>query len=192
MGTVSRRNSTRASRSRTSRTSPTVRRPKMPPPEPDLDALLGWFAHAVARIRVPHRSLIASEHFGDEEFVLRTELAALDLLGISSIAKVRATDHEALADARCIVVAMKLATLNDPQQRSAGVMLTIYYLGRLDGRSLHTDTERLMEQQARKMTSAELRSDAVRCEMVLTRKGQEMVRIGADLSHKSQGGVPLK
>ena len=67
------------------------------------------------------------------------------LLGISSIAKVRATDHEVLADARCVVVAMKMATLNNPQQRSTGVMLAIYYLGRLDGRSLHTDTERLIE-----------------------------------------------
>lgn len=114
------------------------------------------------------------------------------LLGISSITKVRATDHEVLSDARCVVVAMHMATLHNPQQRSTGVMLAIYYLGRLDGRLLHTDTDRLIEDEAKKMTPAELRSDAIRCGKVLTRKGQEMMRIGADLSHKSQGGVPLK
>ena len=80
MGTVSRRNSTRTSRSRTSRMSATVRRRKMATSEPDLDALLGRFAHAISMIRVSHRSLNTSEHFGDEEFVLRTGLAALDAL----------------------------------------------------------------------------------------------------------------
>ena len=78
MGTATRRDSTRTSRSRTFRMSATVRRRKMPTPEPDLDALLGRFAHAIAMIRVSHRSLNTSEHFGDEEFVLRTGLAALD------------------------------------------------------------------------------------------------------------------
>ena len=80
MGTVTRRDSTRTSRSRTFRMSATVRRRKMPTPEPDLDALLGKFAHAISMIRVSHRSLNTSEHFGDEEFVLRTGLAALDAL----------------------------------------------------------------------------------------------------------------
>ena len=80
MGTITRRDSTRTSRSRTSRMSATVRRRKMPTPGPDLDALLGRFSHALAMIRVSHRSLNTSEHFGDEEFVLRTGLAALDAL----------------------------------------------------------------------------------------------------------------
>ena len=80
MGTGTRRDSTRTSRSRTSRMSATVRRRKMPTPEPDLDALLGRFAHAISMIRVSHRSLNTREHLGDEEFVLRTGLAALDAL----------------------------------------------------------------------------------------------------------------
>ena len=80
MSTVSRRDFTRTLRSRTSRMSATVRRRNLPIVEPDLDALLGRFAHAIAMIRVSHRSLNASEHFGDEEFVLRTGLAALDAL----------------------------------------------------------------------------------------------------------------
>lgn len=80
MGTVTRRDSTRTSRSRTSRMSAAVRRRKMPTPEPDLDALLGRLAHAIAMIRVSRRSLNTSEQFGDEEFVLRIGLAALDAL----------------------------------------------------------------------------------------------------------------
>ena len=80
MGTATRRDFTRTSRSRTSRMSSAVGRRKMPTAEPDLDALLGKFSHAIALIRVSHRSLNASEFAGDEEFVLRTGLAALDAL----------------------------------------------------------------------------------------------------------------
>ncbi len=80
MGTGTRRDSTRTSRSRTSRMSTAVRRRRKPTAEPDLDGLLGRFAHAISMIRVSHRSLNTSEHFGDEEFVLRTGLAALDAL----------------------------------------------------------------------------------------------------------------
>jgi hypothetical protein len=52
----------------------------MPTVEPDLDALLGKLAHAIALVRVSHQSLNTSEYFGDEELVLRTGLAALDAL----------------------------------------------------------------------------------------------------------------
>lgn len=78
MGTGTRRDFTRVSRSRTSRMSTTVRRRRKPTAEPDLDGLLGRLAHAISMIRVTHQSLNTSEHFGDEEFVLRTGLAALD------------------------------------------------------------------------------------------------------------------
>ena len=78
MGTGTRRDSTRTSRSRISRMSSTVGRRRNPTAEPDLDGLLGRLAHAISMIRVSHRLLDVSEHFGDEEFVLRTGLAALD------------------------------------------------------------------------------------------------------------------
>lgn len=102
--------------------------------------------------------------------------------GCSLLGAAAVPDDQAVSDARCVVVAMHMATLNAPQQRSTGVMLAIYYLGRLDGRSPQADTEKLIEAEAGKMTPAELRSDAVQCGKVLTAKGQEMTRIGADLS----------
>lgn len=102
--------------------------------------------------------------------------------GCSLLAVAQAPDDPAVSDARCVVVAMHMATLNAPQQQRTGVMLAIYYLGRLDGRSPQEDTERLIEKEAGKMTPAELRSDAVLCEKVLSAKGQEMTRIGANLS----------
>ena len=78
MGTAIRRDSTRTSRSRSSRVSSAVRRRSMRIAEPDLDGLLGRFADAITLIRVSHRSLGALEVAFEEEFVLRRGLAALD------------------------------------------------------------------------------------------------------------------
>ena len=78
MGTATRRDSTRRSRSRTSRMSSTVPRGSMRIAEPDLDGLLGRFADAITLIRVSHRSLDALEVAFEEEFVLRRGLSALD------------------------------------------------------------------------------------------------------------------
>ena len=78
MGTATRRNSTRTSRSRSSRMSSAVRRRSMRVAEPDFDGLLGKFADAITLIRVSHRSLDALEVAFEEEFVLRKGLAALD------------------------------------------------------------------------------------------------------------------
>src|SRR5690348_3136397 len=78
MGTATRRNSTRRSRSRTSRMSSAVCTRSMRVSEPDFDGLLGRLADAITLIRVSHRSLDALEVAFEEEFVLRRGLAALD------------------------------------------------------------------------------------------------------------------
>lgn len=78
MGTATRRDPTRAPRSRSSRMSSAVGRRSMRIAEPDLDGLLGRFADAITLIRVSHRSLDALEVAFEEEFVLRRGLAALD------------------------------------------------------------------------------------------------------------------
>src|SRR5690348_1429173 len=78
MGTATPRNSTRRSRSRTSRMSSAVRRRSRLVTAPDFDGLLGRFADAITLVRVSHRSLDALEVAFEEEFVLRRGLAALD------------------------------------------------------------------------------------------------------------------
>lgn len=78
MGAATRRNSTRASRSRSFRMSSAARRRSKRITEPDFDGLLGRFADAITLIRVSHRSLDAPEVAFEEEFVLRRGLAALD------------------------------------------------------------------------------------------------------------------
>lgn len=104
----------------------------------------------------------------------------------------RAANRYALSDVRCVVVGLRMVEMPASQQRTAGMMLAIYYLGRLDGRAPDAEVEGLIEREAEKMTAAEFRSNAVRCGNALTLKGQEIQRIGAELSRKAQGGPAPK
>ena len=72
------------------------------------------------------------------------------------------------------------------------MMLAVYYLGRLDSGAPDAEVEGLIEKEAREMTEAEFRANAVRCGKALTLKGQEIQKIGADLSGKAQGGAAPK
>ena len=95
-------------------------------------------------------------------------------------------DAESVADARCIVVAMKMSNEPAPTQQSAAMMTLLYYLGRLDARGSELDTENLIEKEAAKMTAAELRAEAVRCGAALTEKGQEIQKVGRDLARRDK------
>lgn len=103
-----------------------------------------------------------------------------------------ASELQIVSDVRCVVVGLRMAQMTVPQQRAAGMMLAVYYLGRLDGRAADAEVEELIKKEAGKMTTAEFRSNAVRCGKALTLKGQEIQKVGADLFRKAQGGAPPK
>lgn len=92
------------------------------------------------------------------------------------------SDRQTGADVRCVVVGMRMIEMATTQQRGAGMMLAVYYFGRLDGYTSRTDIDSLIEREARKMTVAEFRANATRCGKALTAKGQEIAKIGENLS----------
>ena len=95
----------------------------------------------------------------------------------------RASDESLSANVRCVVVALHLISSQVPQQREMGMMAAMYYFGRLDGQSPHANIEHLIANAAAQMTSADLKSDAVRCGRSLQVKGQQITKIGIDISH---------
>lgn len=102
-------------------------------------------------------------------------------LACGSIGKAKAADRETLADVRCVLVAMHMVAMKEPMQRTAGMMVAMYYLGRLDEHAPHANIEQLIKAELWKTTAAQLKSDAVRCGQALQRKGRELKAIGADL-----------
>lgn len=96
-------------------------------------------------------------------------------------AKADTPDPETLADVRCVLVAMHMVATQAPQQGTAGMMVAMYYLGRLDGHAPRADIERLVKAEVWKATPEELKSDAVQCGQALQKKGRELQKIGAAL-----------
>lgn len=101
-----------------------------------------------------------------------------------------AADLQANEDVRCMLVGLRMMTLSTPQQRADGAMLAIYYFGRLDGHAPQANVEQLLENEAKKLTMAQLRMDAARCGRTLAEKGRELQRIGAKFSSSQEGGTP--
>ena len=66
------------------------------------------------------------------------------------------------------------------------MMLSMYYIGRLDGRVPKLDIEELMIKEISTMTTSDYGSEAKRCGASLTDKGQEITRIGKDMVERGQ------
>jgi|SRR5580692_8849823 hypothetical protein len=107
-----------------------------------------------------------------------------------------APDTETAADVRCIAVGFKMAQLDNPQVKSAGQLLAIYYLGRLDGHTPDVNLEDLIIDELSKMDEATFHTEATRCGNSLTAKGQQLARIGENLAKRGQqlqpGSAPSK
>lgn len=100
--------------------------------------------------------------------------------------KAYATDVQVIADARCVLVGMHVAFAGSPQQRPAGLMISMYYFGRLDERAPHRDTERLIEAEASKMTPADYQS---RCGSVREGARGEGAGVTGDRSRSCSQGA---
>jgi hypothetical protein len=96
--------------------------------------------------------------------------------------QVRAQDTETIADVHCIIVGLRFSGMEDPNQRTAGSMLSIYYIGRLDGRVRELDLEELIVKEAGTMTNRDLfAAEAKRCGATLAARGKEITQLGKDI-----------
>jgi hypothetical protein len=101
-------------------------------------------------------------------------------------AQARAQGAETIADVRCVIVGIRFAGMTDAAQHSAGMVLSMYYIGRLDGRAPKLDIEELIIKEVSAMTESDYGSEAKRCGGSLTAKGQEVTRIGKDILERGQ------
>lgn len=114
------------------------------------------------------------------------------LLATGIFEKAHASDRQAVTYVRCVVVGLRMIQMTMPAQRAAGMMLAMYYLGRLDSRASHADIEKLIEREGGRMNSMEFRASAAWCGKALARDGKEIQKISAALIRKGQDETPLK
>jgi hypothetical protein len=109
-------------------------------------------------------------------------VAILSLLSTEALAQ----DAETIADVRCLVIGTSLLASADPDQQSAGMTLSMYHIGRLDGRMPKLALEKLLIQESKIMNDSDYRSEGKRCGAGLKDKAHELARIGKDMREKAQ------
>ena len=95
--------------------------------------------------------------------------------------QVMAQDADTIADVRCVAVGIRSAALPDSRQKSTGLLMALYFIGRLDGRDPKLDLETLLSEQLSKMTAADFAAEATRCGSSLATKGAQITKLGQDL-----------
>ena len=123
-----------------------------------------------------------SEH--RTELKRRSRSAELRLLAlIFGLISIPAYAQESLtiADIRCMIVGMELSALTDSQSQSRGIFMTLYYMGRIRGRTPKLIIEDLTIEEANKMPNGELASEEKRCLTDLAEAGVKLTQIGKDI-----------
>ena len=95
--------------------------------------------------------------------------------------QVMAQDADTVADVRCVAVGIRSAELPDSREKSTGLLMALYFIGRLDGRNPKLDLEALLAEQLAKMTAADFAAEATRCSSSLATKGAQITKLGQDL-----------
>jgi hypothetical protein len=98
----------------------------------------------------------------------------------------QAADDETTGDLRCLVTSLSLTTSDDQTAKTAGLLASLYYFGRLDGRAPNLDLENRMVGEIEKMTPDEVRSEAARCGSIMRERGQTLTAIGNHLVERGQ------
>jgi hypothetical protein len=84
-------------------------------------------------------------------------------------------------DVRCIVVGARLSNSADPNQRAAGQMFLVYFLGRIDGRWPGADLEKLLKRETNSDILLETDAIAMKCGTQFSARGAYLDRIGKSL-----------
>jgi hypothetical protein len=101
---------------------------------------------------------------------------------LATSARADAVNTQTVADAQCVVVGAQLSTSSDAEQRVAGQMILMYYLGRIDGRSPNTDLRTLIKNQTQRITESDFKKAASRCGKEFSARGEAIVQIGKSLA----------
>ncbi len=109
----------------------------------------------------------------------RRYAAALFLACALWIPEARADD--AADDAKCLAVALNMASAQDADEQSVGILSTMYWLGRLDGRNPSLDLQKQLSDAADAMTQDDLKTEATRCTATLRARGEELSKLGPGL-----------
>ena len=82
-------------------------------------------------------------------------------------------------DLKCLVASMAMVQSGDPDDQSVGMLSTMYWLGRLDGRTPALDLENKAKVAAEALKPADLAAETARCGDLLAKRGAVLTNMGS-------------
>jgi hypothetical protein len=114
-------------------------------------------------------------------------LTFMTAIAIVPTAIAQDADGSVTADARCVLAGIRAKELPDSREKSTGLLMELYFIGRLDGRSPKVDVKALLTEQIGKMSRSDFESETARCGNSIKTKGQQITQLGQDLLGKLSG-----
>lgn len=85
-----------------------------------------------------------------------------------------AAQSDDATDLRCFVVASVLMNSSDRNQRAAGIIGSLYFMGRLDGRSPGLDWDKRLTAEMAALSGSDLSSVSATCGAIMAAQGRRM------------------
>jgi hypothetical protein len=117
-------------------------------------------------------------------------VAGVVALGLSAPTLARAEDQATTDDVRCLVVSLAMAGNSGANVQAAGMMATLYYLGRLDGRAPGLDLENRVIDEVTAMKPADVKDTAKRCGETMKGRGEDLTTLGQHIAARAAKIVP--
>lgn len=105
-------------------------------------------------------------------------LAALSLAGGAARAQDAVT-----TDIRCTLVGFMMSNSDDPAIKSSSLLVSFYFLGRIDSRQPPVDLEARIVEEVGKMSAEDLQAQALVCASMLTARGTSLTAMGQRLQN---------
>ncbi len=96
-----------------------------------------------------------------------------------------ADDPEVTRDVQCLAVNAYLASKDDASLKMAGLMASLYYLGRLDGRDPDADLNRRLTDEVMKLKPDDIAVLAKSCGETLADRGKALKAAGQHLQERA-------
>jgi len=113
--------------------------------------------------------------------VIATMFGLLCLASAARAAPDVGANDDTSADVRCVVVAFGLVQSPDPQIKALATGASLYFVGRIRGRSPGLDLEAAIVKQVGAMAPEDMRDELQRCSSELKVEGGKLQVMGADL-----------
>jgi len=111
-------------------------------------------------------------------------IATIGLLVMLPFAAI--ADDMNTADLNCLVIGARMMASTDEHVKNSGMIVSMYFIGRLDGRAPTQNIENGLYQQIMNMSPAALKTEAKRCSDLLASRGKEITEMGQHLAARGQ------